>query len=436
MNIEKLNSQPYNPQTKEIDYNTSNYGFYQVWAGKTAPNRFVWAYKPLDLSRTVYDPNEMILKNHKKQIQLNSKLNYYITKNPTRTAKDRKSSQVVSLRNIVIDIDNHTKDNDQRERARKLLWYIKKDLIDTNELKPFSKVVFTGRGVQLWYELEPAPASLEWLYKATAQNIADKINELINEYNDLINYEVDYGSSLSPNGLVRLAGINQNNNEKVEIDYNGYIYNLNEFQQTFTEIKAKEKERTTVPNHDLTFLENNLIKGRLQRLLILQSIRINNNRYIGYRNIFTFLYLNTLIQDTEPSKALRLLYKFNSRFPSPLNEKEIKNMYNHLIEHGSYKFNNNTMYGQQWLNISDAEEREITKKITKKRNSSESKKTARKRYKKRVQSDKKLEKTLKERKFIELVEEGTKTNKEIAEILSVSTKTVQRWKKELLWPRD
>ena len=114
------------------------------------------------------------------KINIKTDSDFYITAN-TLTRKERKSENLFSLKNIVIDIDCHNSeldDYDRNELLEDFLFRIKRDL----ELPPFNIVHFTGRGLQLWYCLEEIAGVWSFLYKDTVEKIIDALETLKEEY--------------------------------------------------------------------------------------------------------------------------------------------------------------------------------------------------------------------------------------------------------------
>ncbi len=149
------------------------------------------------------------------------KRNYYITKNSYK-GNVRRTENMFSLDNIVIDIDNHKSKPEvvDREIERLILIYF----LDNDYLKvgkfPFYGIVYTGRGVQLWIGLESvyASARLQYRCEQLSKIFCDIMEEMIKKNH--IQLEVDRSASIRVNGLVKLPETrNMNRRGKNRITY-------------------------------------------------------------------------------------------------------------------------------------------------------------------------------------------------------------------------
>lgn len=411
--------------------NEKNFGFYQIWSGHSAPTQFVWGFTIQDYETLQYDHEAMTLISDNKVINLDSNKNYYITRNPMRSAKKRGNNEIRGITHLVIDIDRISADEPEKsyyEAAKHVLWLINRDLVETNEILPFSKVVFSGRGLQLHYEIQQiAPFNIFIsLADMLLNKITNQIEKLLLDY-DLDNtYSVDLSASRNHAGLVRLAGVNQKSNEIIKHYNSNKKYTLNQLL-IFFEIGQEKKTRTEHVSKTVT-KASDLHRGRLTKLEQIQAIRIESKNFKGYRNKLVFLYFNSLIALKE-SDPLTKVYHFNNNFPNPIKKSEIEAMKRYLNESGYLRFKSETFYGK-WLEVTEKEKKEIKTIDNRKRNHSEVGKEARQKQKIKEKEQRHYRNKYERDKRLNVLRDKTTTNKEKAALLNVSISTIQRLKRE------
>ncbi|MCD8125134.1 MAG: hypothetical protein LUE23_08910 [Lachnospiraceae bacterium] len=126
-------------------------------------------------------------------------------------------SDLFGLRNIVIDLDYHQDMANYTSRED----YIADVILRANQFLPLllaasdesakgtvsyvpmpNLVVYTGRGLQLWYYLVPASAKLTFLWEMVARELTDRMKKLAKQ----VGFKVDKKASTNPAGLFRLPG--------------------------------------------------------------------------------------------------------------------------------------------------------------------------------------------------------------------------------------
>lgn len=410
-----------------------NKGYYQVWEQNI--NKFqwksVWGFTIQDYETLKYDSKKLIIKSNTKILKLDDKKNYYITKNPMITAKSRKgNNQLRGLTRLVIDIDRNNNSKPKESyynSANRILWLIKRDLVETNEIPMFSKFVFSGRGLQLHYDLHqvaPFPYIIG-LADMVLDSLINKIQSVLKRYE--VPYTVDLGASHNHGGLIRLGGINQKSLETVIHKKYSYTYTLNELLVYF-KVNLTPQKKTRRANVSIQSI--NLNAGRLKRLEYLQALRIASKSYIGYRNKLVFLYFNSLV-GLNQENALNKVYQFNNKFPIPIPKSEIRAMQRYLSETGHLRFKSETFYNK-WLEITPDEEKEIDKIINRIKNHSEAGKERtlkqnQKRKQKRINK-----KEYEKQKRINVLKDDTLTVKEQAELLGISVSRIYQLRKNIL----
>ena len=112
---------------------------------------------------------------HMKQVNQD----YYITANAfSGICRDYVS--LFSLHNIVIDIDCHG-DVSEADRSHVIHHILQKyrDYAYTADVDVPNTIVQTGRGLQMWWAIQPVSAKCEWAYRATADKLAAQTNRFL-----------------------------------------------------------------------------------------------------------------------------------------------------------------------------------------------------------------------------------------------------------------
>lgn len=131
---------------------------------------------------------------------------YYITANCVSGVERRKES-LFSFHNIVIDVDCHVGEPPSDDVLDGIFWRFKRDLGDLIPLP--TSVVFTGRGLQFWWALEPLHVKCKYYYDL-ARNALIEVLELFLSCHygpleeDFSVFQVDKGASTNDVGYFRL----------------------------------------------------------------------------------------------------------------------------------------------------------------------------------------------------------------------------------------
>ena len=167
---------------------------------------------------------------------------YYITANAFIPFRKRHKDTLVSLHNIVIDLDIHTRMNQhhREELISEMSWRIQRDLFDISE--PFNipkaNIIHkTTRGIQLWFSINSTSARLWWLYTNIVRTLVIIFKQFLSEYPELEQaVTIDASSSIKLSGLFRLFDTwNTHTGKKTEYEilHSGSI-DINEVSSTRT----------------------------------------------------------------------------------------------------------------------------------------------------------------------------------------------------------
>ena len=334
------------------------------------------------------------------KINIKTDSDFYITAN-TLTRKDRKTENLFSLKNIVIDIDCHNSeldDYDRNELLEDFLFRIKRDL----ELPQFNIVHFTGRGLQLWYCLEEIAGVWSFLYKDTVEKIIDTLETLKEEYPDFEQLNID-GISKNLVGFFRLfETYNTKTGRKSIVEIQNYVkYDLSELHQSIPRI------RKNTQNIDLqTNIQHDYIALNHKRIDFIKWLIAYRNAPVGSetRDKLLLLFYNACVQVMSREMAQAYTLKLNKEFKIPLERTE--NIFTYIDQKGFLNFKNDTFC--MFLELNENERHKYM----------EQKGSHYTRDKMR-----KLAKEERNRRILQLKKEG-KTNIEIAQILHIARNTV------------
>ena len=345
---------------------------------------------------------------------------YYITANPT-TRGNRRTNELYSLNNIVIDIDCHTDSistYDRLQLLEELNFAIKKDLCQA--LQP-NISVFTGRGLQLWFCLEETAPALIFLYQRAVKGLCAYIQSLYEEYphfDGVLN--IDTATSGKLVGYYRyFASYNTKTGYAVDTIINhSHRYNLNDIITTLqdlniTAITARNEihRSTSKPLIVLNDCYKGLNYKRLDCIEWLISTR-NAPKGAENRDLFCFAYYNAGVQIFDRAIAKQRLLKLNQMFREPLDNNKITDIINYIDNKGYLRFKADNWYS--FINMTADERTEYNNMRNNKRNYTRDKER---------KAQTKMKKDARNAQIVQLKSTGM-TNKAIAEQMGVSAITV------------
>lgn len=301
---------------------------------------------------------------------------YYIMANSVCGVKRQKES-LFSLHNITIDIDVHT-EKEQMFFSADPLWAflekLKDAASDEDDLPSPTSVVWTGRGLQLWWSIVPMSAKcLPW-YEEIRDAFILRLQDLIEENpSELEGLKVDSSASRNVVGYFRLPGtVNSKSQSMVEAEiwaeeqYD--THNLIKWAKKYKREREAE-EATSYPVHtdadpfsysdvEVRILKNvfTLAFFRVRQIIRLRSIR---NGKIGdeTRNNMNLIVYNALLLSHGEEKAWEKILDFNAGFKNPMSEKELHNSLDTSTKKGGYRYKNESIIS--FLDISEAEQEQI-----------------------------------------------------------------------------
>lgn len=356
----------------------------------------VCARKVMDgkpMMKTVMTPQVGNLCNSLQEMYFNEHLNYYITAN-TLTKGSRRSTNLFSLNNIVIDIDCHG-----GQAPEVLGWFLPQFVkwllvrvwqLDENPYLPFTgpiknqsvycpeadlfgdektylplpnTIVITGRGVQLWWALEPCYKTYLDLYNEVKLAWMQKLQEMISDEKYFANeLKVDFSASKSAVGLYRLpCTVNTNTKRLGSMKVlHGQQYSLLDLKKYYTSPQRMSSNNAQKSNYGSNIISLDCVRSGFRRVEQLEKLRQIRELPAGeeYRDLFCFHVYNAyLFAGLDQEQAWDKLIAFNEGFHMPLSESDLKNVIVTSRRKNGYKYKDQTIIDM--LSISEAEQEAI-----------------------------------------------------------------------------
>lgn len=340
------------------------YGYYPVYSRPICNGRL------LNIRQIGFIDSQDSIRSIKTFGNLRQHMDYYIVANSFKSPKFRRTVNVHSLTNIVVDIDVHHARGDikgcrdvimQRLDALLYLIFVKKPI----GLPCPNTVVHTGRGIQLWWTIKPLSAKkLKYIYKGIQEYLFTALEKEINSADpELKEYVLlDISASKKMSGLFRLPGT-WNTRSKTYGDF--WILHDNKLDaaklyfalhpatgKPYIKYKKKKKQGNPV------FRKNNYgnhIDNMIRSLIELR--RSAGEMEDGYRDLYCLIVLSAyLSNDTPEDEAWNRVVALNNSFKNPLPEKELRSYMSTAMQK-KYKYRNETIIG--YLGIDDEEQKAL-----------------------------------------------------------------------------
>lgn len=297
------------------------------------------------------------LRPYMKLIHASQRLDYYITANTVCGVKRRKE-ELFGLQNMVIDVDCHGEE--QIHAIAPLLdafiWRVKRDLWDTGAIPTPNSIVRTGRGVQLWWALQPCYGGRDYKpsfyhYNKIKNNLMDHIECLLEDYSEeLGRLCVDRGTSSNAVGYFRIP-CTYNTTARcfgsLEIlhdkKFDQRELTLLESPEGKDSKQAEVRGTKYVPLQESDrFILSNFQTTGVRRVLQLIKLRNLRDNEVGseMRDYFNFSVYNALRMTYLHDQAMIFLRKFNDGFKQPMTLDELDNCVSSAKDLGGYKYTN------------------------------------------------------------------------------------------------
>lgn len=326
------------------------------------------------------------------------KRDYYLTKNTFTRPHGRTNGNLFTFHNIVIDIDAHKCGDDYyiKQELDILTRYLASDAcLDFYGVPCPNTIVHTGRGMQLWYALNPFSYRLRYAYDELTGQIIGKVKNMLKEL-EITDLTLDPVACRNAAGLCRMPGTYNTKAKK----YGSYIichdqrlsldafFNLDPYDRVtgqcgkWNEIAEKREgqrktTKTTEKSHKSqtsgtiktsqkvgrkTKIERSavntcnprqLAEGRTNRLQ--QLIRYRQEKgisMVGCRELICFLVYNIFCTCGLSERAEAMAEQTNALFSLPLSNGELQQAFGK-----AYSYKNDTII--EMLGITDEERKVI-----------------------------------------------------------------------------
>lgn len=285
-------------------------------------------------------------------IHTSQRIDYYITAN-TVSGTSRTQAGLFGLQNIVIDIDCHNNGANTNELVEAFLWRCERDLWQDSSLPYPNSIVRTGRGVQLWWAINPCHVSCIFYYNQIKTGLMDHLDNLLYEYEEeLEGLEIDRAASSNSVGYFRLpctyntaarkyGSLQVLRKERYDThDLAGYISPL-PGRENRSEHNSEPQTAIPLQKCDVIVLQNNYTTGakRVMQLVKLRNLR-NNEVGAETRNNLCFSVYNALRMSYDHDEAMERLRAYNEGFKEPMTETELKSTVYSAVRKGGYKYTN------------------------------------------------------------------------------------------------
>ena len=389
-------------------FNVSSYnGFVQVWSRSNATGRFMpCAFKPCsdDENRV----NSSILTPW-------SGYDYYITPNQFTGIKDRTNKHLFAIQNVVIDIDNHSGsiDASQFDSFYSDLYNY---FIANGSMPNPQTIVYSGRGMQIWFAFDAVASSLYWLVDKLTDSLLKQFDDFLSEYS--IKYEgleVDFKASKAHSGLKRFPGtVNQKTGRIGTFErIHDERYNLTNLIKDYYPQTLDTKVRKSNSKHNTYKKDLSVLKSRIE---CLENYVEKGFCVKGKREMFFYVYCCNVMNVYDSIEARSRVESLNKKLANPFTIKELNTV---VMDSKAkpYKFRSSTIAGPNWLNFSKEEIDAINwSNSSKPRNYTRDKKIA---ENKKIKAENKA-------KVLELHSQGYNIS-EIARLTNIPRKTVERY---------
>lgn len=314
------------------------------------------------------------------------RLDYYITANSVAGVQRRKEG-LFSLHNIVIDIDLHVKDelpdSEDAQEGERMFFNEEplhaflsrlRDSVSAEDGFPSpTSVVWTGRGLQLWWAVVPMSGKcLPW-YEEVRDTLILRVRDLIEENSsELGDLRVDSSASRNAVGYFRLPGtVNSHSQTMVkaeiwtETQYD--THELIKWAKQYKSERVEDEENVNVCTDTDPFsysdVEVRILKNvfttaffRVRQMIRLRAIRDDR---IGdeTRNNMCLIVFNAMLLSCGEAKAWEKVLAFNAGFKKPMEERELHNSLDTSVKKGGYRYKNETVIS--FLGVTETEQEQI-----------------------------------------------------------------------------
>lgn len=277
----------------------------------------------------------------------------YICANGMKTPFKRGIDNLINIQNLVIDIDSHDSKltiDELNEHIEKFEKKLTKKLI----VKP-NLINRTGRGIHLWYFLEPCHSSLSKICLSVIDMLCTHISEIMAELNET-ELTIDKASSIKLNGLFRLP-YSYNTKAKRWSEctmLHEDLQDINKFRKKllrkgyksdyFVDYSGKTKKKSGTKKINAgkyrfspKINTNDYTPCLIHRKKFMEHLFQTRDGKTGSRDLMIFAMYATLIQLMEIEDAQARCKELNDYFEEPLSHSKLYEIFKD-VDKKRYKF--------------------------------------------------------------------------------------------------
>lgn len=256
----------------------------------------------------------------------------YICPNGMKSPYKRTVEGLINIQNLVIDIDSHQSTKTISELNEHIRRFESR-LIDKLIIKP-NYINRTGRGLQLWFCIEPCHIALKKICMSVIDMLCNHIEDIMKELKET-ELSIDKTSSLKLNGLFRVP---YTYNSKAKRWAEGRLIheellNINELKEILKENNYKsryfgEKERKSiVVPRKYRFVpelkDNDYTPCLIHRKKFMEYLFKTRDVRVGARDIMMFAMYSTVVMLLDKDDAKAYCIELNDTFQEPLKYAEL-----------------------------------------------------------------------------------------------------------------
>ncbi len=258
----------------------------------------------------------------------------YICPNGMKSPYKRTMDGLINIQNLVIDIDSHQSTKTIVELNEHIKRFESR-LIDKLIIKP-NYINRTGRGLQLWFCIEPCYIALNKICMSVIDMLCNHIEDIMKELKET-ELSIDKASSLKLNGLFRLpytyntkakrwAEGRMIHEELPNINGLKEILNDNNYKSRYFGEKERKKASPTIPRR-FRFVpelkDNDYTPCLIHRKKFMEHLFKTRDIQVGSRDIMMFAMYSTVVKLLEKEDARAYCIELNDTFEEPLRYGEL-----------------------------------------------------------------------------------------------------------------
>lgn len=291
----------------------------------------------------------------------------YMCSNGMKSPFKRTADNLINIQNLVIDIDSHNSKLTITELNKHIKGF-EKELLEKLIIKP-NFINRTGRGIHLWFCIEPCHVALEKICMSVIDMLCEHIEMVIMDLdeNELL---PDRAASLKLNGLFRMPYTYNTKAKRwaegkwLHDDYPNInqLYEIlreNGFKSRyFSKDVKKNNKRTRKYKFRYDLKDNDYTPCLIHRKKFMDYLFRTRDIQVGSRDIMIFGMYSTLVMLMDREEARAYCTELNDSFDEPLRYSELFAIFNE-IDKKQHRFTVNRFF--DFVNATEEEKRWFNK---------------------------------------------------------------------------